>query len=269
MIRNSKTSWCVLIALALFAMCTDAVAEDSLLSDVNGDGIVGITALGDSLTYGVGDGLQPGADVPVIEESGAPRGYPKRLTALLNLSVRNAGVPGEELVAQGVWRIPEIVTSSRVDTMLLMEGTNDAVKQVSRGDFARAVQRAINVTRAAGKQIVVATLPQPTQSHQSLTTFTESYSAAVRELASINDVRLADVETLWRSTCPALEACELYNLPEGLHPNKKGYDALTQIFAAALLDIDLLSPAGPAELEAALGLESGGVIVKPPTSGAN
>jgi hypothetical protein len=82
-------------------------------------------------------------------------------------------------------------------------------------------------------------------------------------------VRLADVETLWRSTCPELTQCDLYNLPEGLHPNRKGYDALAQIFAAALLGIDLLSSGGPAELEVALGLDSGGVIVKPPTSGAN
>jgi lysophospholipase L1-like esterase len=208
----------------------------------------------------------PGQDVATIEDSGSPRGYPKRLTSLLNLSVRNSGIPGEELVAQGVWRIPDLVSSSQVDTVLFMEGSNDAVKQISRGDYARAVQRAINVTRASGKQIVVATIPPATGDHAALRFITESYSSAVRELAAINEVPLADVETLWHSTCPELESCDLYNLPEGLHPNTKGYDALAQIFAATLLGIDLLAPTGPADLESALGLSEGSVVVRPPTS---
>jgi lysophospholipase L1-like esterase len=258
-----------LYALALLACFSAyAVAEESFVNDVNGDGIVNITGFGDSITYGVGDGLPPGADVPVVDESGSPRGYPKRLSSMLNLSVRNSGVPGEEFVAQGVWRIPDVVGGAQVDTIVVMEGSNDAVKQISTGDYARAVQRAINVIRASGKRIVVATIPPPTGTHASLLPFTESYSATVREQAAINEVRLADVEALWHATCPNLEQCNLYNLPEGLHPNTKGYDALAQIFAAALLGIDLLSPSGPSELEGALGLSEGSVVVRPPASSA-
>jgi lysophospholipase L1-like esterase len=266
--KAAKRYLASLVLLLPLCVAASAYAEESLLSDVNGDGLVGIAAFGDSITYGVGDGYAPGADVPVIEESGAPRGYPKRLTSLLNLSVRNSGVPGEELVAQGVWRLPQIVTSAQVDTVLLMEGSNDSVKQISRGDYARALQRAINVTRAAGKQIVVATIPPPTANHESLAFITESYSSAVRELAAINDVPVADVEVLWRSTCPELQTCDLYNEPEGLHPNKKGYDALSQIFAASLMGVDLLSPSGPSELESALGLPEGAVVVRPPEATA-
>ncbi len=257
---------CALTLLVCFSAY--GVAEESLINDVNGDGVVNVTGFGDSITYGVGDGISPGEEVPVIEESGSPRGYPKRLSFMLNVSVRNSGVPGEELVAQGVWRIPDVVGSSQVDTVVLMEGSNDAVKQTSSGDYARAVQRAINVIRASGKQIVVATIPPPTGARSSLAPFTESYSATARELAAINEVRLADVETLWHSTCPELENCDLYNLPEGLHPNTKGYDALAQIFAASLVGVDLLSPSGPSELEGALGLPAGSVVVRPPASPA-
>jgi lysophospholipase L1-like esterase len=256
-----------LYALALL-VCFSAsgAAQDSLVNDVNGDGIVNITGFGDSITYGVGDGLVPGEDVPVIEESGSPRGYPKRLSSMLNLSVRNSGVPGEELVAQGVWRIPDVARTAQVDTVVLMEGSNDAVKQISKGDYARALQRAINVIRASGRQVVVATIPPPTAAHASLVPFTQSYSATARQLAAINEVRLADVEALWHLTCPELEQCDLYNLPEGLHPNTKGYDALAQIVAASLVGVDLFSPLGPSELEAALGLSEGSVVVRPPAS---
>lgn len=259
---------CLYALTLLVCFSASGAAEESLVNDVNGDGVVNVTGFGDSITYGVGDGISPGEDVPVIAESGSPRGYPKRLTSILNLSVRNSGVPGEELVAQGVWRIPDVVGSAQVDTVVLMEGSNDAVKQISRGDYARALQRAVNVIRASGKQMVVATIPPPTGARSSVALFTESYSAAARELAAINEVRLADVEALWYATCPDLKQCDLYNLPEGLHPNTKGYDALAQIFAAALLGVDLLSPSGPAELESALGLPAGSVVVRPPTSSA-
>ncbi len=260
-----KIGWKYLSVFAsLLSGPSFATAQESLVNDVNGDGVVNVTSFGDSITYGVGDGLAPGTDVPAVEESGSPRGYPKRLRLSLNLSVRNSGVPGEELVAQGVWRIPEVVVGSQVDTVVLMEGSNDSVKQTSAGDYARAVQRAINVVRASGKQMVIATIPPPTANHSSLAPITESYSSVVRELAALNEVGLADVEALWHSTCPELEQCDLYNLPEGLHPNTKGYDALAQMMAAALLGVDLLSPAGPAELESALGLPDGGVIVRPP-----
>jgi lysophospholipase L1-like esterase len=259
---------CLYAITLLVCFSAYGVAEESLVNDVNGDGLVNVTGFGDSITYGVGDGLSPGEDIPVVEESGSPRGYPKRLSSMLNLSVRNSGVPGEELVAQGVWRVPDVVGSSQVDTVVLMEGSNDAVKQTSTGDYARALQRAINVVRASGRQIVIATIPPPTENHSSLAPFTESYSATVRELAALNEVRLADVEALWRATCPELEQCDLYNLPEGLHPNTKGYDALAQMIAAALLGVDLLSPSGPSELESALGLSAGSVVVRPPTSSA-
>ncbi len=35
-------------------------AQESVLADVSGDGTVRITAFGDSLTFGVGDGTKPG-----------------------------------------------------------------------------------------------------------------------------------------------------------------------------------------------------------------
>jgi lysophospholipase L1-like esterase len=199
--------------------------------------------------------------VEVITESGVARGYPKRLAALLNVLVRNAGIPGEELVSQGVYRIPQVVGNAELDTVVIMEGSNDSVLQISRGDYTRALQKAINVARAAGKEVVVATIPPPTGLHESLTPITESYSTAVRDLAAINNLALADVEALWFSACAELQTCDLYNQPEGLHPNTKGYTALAQIFAAALLGIDLLGPDGRAALAAALGVPVSSVIV--------
>jgi lysophospholipase L1-like esterase len=241
-------------------------AESSLLTDVNGDGTISVTTFGDSITYGVGDGSAPGDFVEDISDSGEPRGYPLRLNSLLKVPVQNSGVPGEEFVVEGVYRLPSVATRATVDTMVVLEGSNDAVMQIPQSAFARAVQTAINITRAAGKQIVFATIPPATGSHASLAPITEAYSARIRELAAINDIPLVDVEALWRSTCPELESCDLYNLPEGLHPNTKGYDALSQMVAAKLFGIDLLSAGGAAQLEGKLGLPAGSVIVQPPAA---
>jgi len=241
-------------------------AEDSLLTDVNGDGTVSVTAFGDSITYGVGDGSSPDDYVEAISDAGEPRGYPQRLSSMLKVGVRNLGIPGEEFVTQGIYRLPAVVTKPTVDTVVVLEGSNDSVMQIPLGDFARAVQTAINITRASGKQIIFATIPPATGNHSSLAPITGSYSGKIRELAALNEIPLVDVEALWNSTCPELASCDLYNLPEGLHPNTKGYNALSQIFAAKLLGIDLTSAGGAAQLEGRLGLPAGSVVVRPPTA---
>lgn len=271
-LRAARVAWSTQVGSLLMAAtlllirpaCTygeTSAQPASVLKDVNGDGMVQISAFGDSITYGVGDGTQPGEVVEVITESGVARGYPKRLATLLNILVRNAGIPGEELVAQGVYRIPQVVGNAELDTIVIMEGSNDSVLQIARGEYTRSLQTAINVARAAGKEVVVATLPPPTGVHESLAPITESYSTVVRDLALINNIALADVEALWYSACADMRACDLYNQPEGLHPNTKGYTALAQIFAAALLGIDLLSPDGRAALAGALGVPVSSVVV--------
>lgn len=188
-----------------------------------------ILAFGDSITYGVGDGLAPGSYVEEILESGLPRGYPLRLSSSLGAAVSNAGEPGERITSSGVYRLPGLVVGTDVDTVIIMEGVNDAIERTDGKQFRGALQRMINVVRAEGKEVVIATLPQPVASRQSLAPYTNLYSQIVRDMSVANSVPMAEIEKIFLDSCASVTAqCDLYNLPEGLHPNTKGHDAIAE-----------------------------------------
>jgi|688.fasta_scaffold07153_14 lysophospholipase L1-like esterase len=230
-----RTSTLVACLVSLFAALVAVRAEAQiLLSDRNGDGEIEIVAFGDSITYGVGDGIAPGTYVEQITDSGAPRGYPLRLSEALGVSVLNAGIPGEELVTEGIFRIPELVVGSTADAIIIKEGVNDAVHLVDAASISTAYQTAINVARAEGKGVMIATIAPPTQLHASLAPFTDSYSQSIRELAVLNSLPLADIQAAFVTACPLLSICSYYNLPEGLHPNTLGYDAISEVMLQSL-----------------------------------
>jgi lysophospholipase L1-like esterase len=209
-------------------------AEAQVLRDVTGDGQVEVLAFGDSITYGVGDGNNPGDYIPEIADEGRPRGYPRRVSEATGLAVSNAGNPGERLIRGGLERFPGLVVGSDIDAIIFMEGANDAVHQIEGSQYRRAAQRVINVARAEGKSIVLATLPPPTSSRASLALFTTFYSSIIKDLGVINSVPVADVEQRFLSACADLNTCELYNLPEGLHPNTVGYDAISEVILSTV-----------------------------------
>lgn len=212
----------------------------SPLQDRNGDGQIEIIAFGDSITYGVGDGTQPGEYISELGGVGSPRGYPLRLSSTTALPVLNAGVPGEMVVgiggarASGVERFPEIVAGSPADLVVILEGANDARFEISAPEMEAGYQKMINVARADGKNVAIATLLPPTVQHGMFASQTAIYSEAVRRVAAINEVTLIDLEAGFLRDCPDLSVCPYYNLPEGLHPNSVGYDAITRMVTEAL-----------------------------------
>lgn len=240
-----------LIVSCVFASSAFAEDEESLLVDVNGDTIVSYLGFGDSLTFGIGDEFDAGG------------GYVARLGVLLGIPVTNKGVPGEEISTTGELRFVRSVQSSVSDIVGLLEGANDAFNEVSSRDVSRAQQKVINVSNVLGRTLILLTLPRPCCEHARLVPFVASYNDSIKELAAINDLRVADIEHAWKTTCADQSECELYNLPAGLHPNGRGYDVIAQTVAASLLGIDIFLPDGPAQLESALGLAPGTVIVKP------
>lgn len=228
-------------------------AQGLVLEDINRDGAVTLLAFGDSITAGVGD------------ESGL-EGYPARVSTLIGVPVSASAIPGEELVEDGVRRFPSALVGANVDAVLIFEGENDAIRQVSSSDVSRTYQRMVNVARVLGVTPVLSTLTPPCCEHAGPALFTSAYSAIAHQLAIDNQIQIVDLERAWRSTCVNKEECELFNLPEGLHPNSSGYTVIAQTIAASLFGIDIFSPAGAAELEGALGLEQGSVLVKPDTA---
>jgi lysophospholipase L1-like esterase len=220
------------VVFSLFEFVSTAFAAP--LSDRNGDGVVSVLAFGDSITYGVGDDLAAGSYVEEVPELGVARGYPKRLSGLVSADVSNAGEPGERLTQAGWLRFPGLVVGSDIDTVILMEGTNDAIHRTEGAEYRRKVQRLINVVNAEDRSIVLATLPPPVANQQSLSLYTNLYSAIIRELSVVNSLPYADVEQKFITDCPELQSCALYNIPEGLHPNTVGYDVIAGVMRAAL-----------------------------------
>ncbi len=223
-----------IFALSLTLARLSFAQEGKLLGDVTGDGSVTVLAFGDSITYGVGDGGNPGDYVETIEDSGEPRGYPKRLSAAISAGVNNAGSPGERFLYDGFARLMSFIIGGDVDTVVFMEGTNDAFHRIEGRDYRIALQRMLNVARAENKNVLLNTLPPPVASNASLALFTTLYSSIMRDLGVLNSVPVADVEQKFRQNCPDLDSCQLYNLPEGLHPNSAGYDAISKVVSEAL-----------------------------------
>ena len=209
-------------------------AQQTTLIDRDGNGVVELLAFGDSLTYGVGDDTPPGDYVEEITDSGYPRGYPVRVSVALGVPVLNSGVPGEILTSEGVARFPGVVREGGFDTVLILEGANDANFRVDSGVYSRALQKMINVARAEGKGVALLTVPSPTGNRASLQPFTDAYSADMRELAYLNEIPLIDIESSFIAACPDYSTCSLFNLPEGLHPNVLGYDLMATAIASGL-----------------------------------
>jgi lysophospholipase L1-like esterase len=236
--RNTFLSVSIL-CLSLF-QASYAWADGPLLGDRNGDGDVEVLAFGDSITYGVGDGNAPGEYVGAISDIGEPRGYPLRLSSLLGVTVLNAGIPGEELVGlsglreSGVDRFPTTALGSSADVIILMEGSNDARYDASPSQYARILQKVINVARADNRALLLATLPPPTLQRAEFAPRVISYSSVVRDLGAVNTVPVVDVAAGFLTECPEISTCQYYNLPEGLHPNTVGYDAIASMMANAL-----------------------------------
>lgn len=254
----------VSLALLFFSlMSANAQNASNLFTDYNGDGNVSLACFGDSITYGIGDGVPVGRSVEEFPPVDGSTGYPARIETLASVLVDNEGIPGEQLLTMGSARLSELFRTTNADSVIIMEGANDAILQVTGSDYEIALQRSLNVAALAGKQAILATLIEPCCEHAGLVPFTQSYSRIVRELGAIYEVPVVDVERDWQNSCIDKEACELYNVPEGLHPNKKGYDLISQSVLGKLYGLELSQTGAAAQLEQILGLSAGSVIVKP------
>jgi lysophospholipase L1-like esterase len=250
-----------MVLLLLSAPLAGATAED-LLKDLNGDGSVYFLGFGDSITWGVGDGTMPGGYISSAPDGDGAGGYVARLGTALGIPVRNAGIAGERLVDQGEHRFAGTMFATNADIIGIMEGTNDTFDGTDLGRYQRAYQRMLNVAVALGKQPVLLTVPQACCDHGHGRPRLSEISNTVRRLAAVNELPYADIERAWMTTCGGGPGCSLLCMPEGLHPNSKGYDVVAQTLAATLLEIDIFAADGAAKLESALGWAPGTVVVK-------
>ncbi|MFO1330690.1 MAG: GDSL-type esterase/lipase family protein [Rubrivivax sp.] len=105
-----------------------------------------VLALGDSLTFGTG----------AAPESS----YPAVLAARSGWKVLNAGVPGDTS-AQALERLPELLQQHAPALVLLSIGGNDLLRRLPEAQTRAHLQRAIELSRAAGAQALLIAVPRP------------------------------------------------------------------------------------------------------------
>jgi lysophospholipase L1-like esterase len=239
----------------------DARNGDSPLVDVTGDGIISILGFGDSITYGVGDGVSEYGEVPFTDGTG---GYLPRLAEMLGVIVVNEGAPGENLSPDGIERLPATIKSSNADIVIIFEGHNDARSGLPAEQYRRVLQRAVNVTRSLGRIPMLMNLVKTTGEHSFLLPYIRPYSKVAGLLAAANGTVFADIYKVWDNKCPVDgNLCAFLNTPEGLHPTPLGYRAISQAAGAALLGIDILTPDGVTQFAEATGIGSDQVVIIP------
>ncbi len=274
-VKNSKISFLLilqLVFLPILANAQDGESSDepvdlreSILIDNNGSGTLEIDAYGDSITRGVGDFNAAGPQVFQVDDSavdGREAGYPLRVESFLGIGVSNRGVPGERLESEGTGRVSRDIRARRPDVALLSGGSNDAIFRISSADIFHSYQTLINVARAVGSNPVLVTLPPACCDRRERNASIIAYNNAIRELAQINSLSLADVNKAFSNTCNVGD-CRLLNNPEGLHPNIAGYDVMGETVTASLLNINIFAPDGPEMLEEALNLTPGSITTIP------
>ena len=175
----------------------------------------------------------------------------------------NLGVPGEFFTIGGIERFPSIAASTNADLIIFLEGANDAGIAVNGDEYQANLQKAVNIAEVLGREMLLLTVLPPCCNRLSRVPITRQYSNEIRSVASWNDVPFADIEQAWDTTCDDLASCQLYTIPDGLHPNRTGFDVLGETVLARLFDIDIFAGDGASRLEEALGLAAGTVQTVP------
>ena len=125
---------------ALFLLACD---NDKTLQPLTSDAV--IVAFGDSLTDGVG--------------ASKGKAYPDVLASLTSREVINAGVSGE-VTAEGLQRLPLILETHNPALVILMEGGNDILRNLSHAQAKSNLAQMIQMIRLSGAEVVMLGIPE-------------------------------------------------------------------------------------------------------------
>ena len=127
------------IALILAACGHDPALPKLAAEDV-------IVAFGDSLTYGTGADTQSA--------------YPPVLSAMIDRTVVNAGVPGET-TGEAISRLPQVLDRHHPKLVLLCLGGNDMLRKVPISTIEQNLRAMIRTIQASGASVVLIGVPEP------------------------------------------------------------------------------------------------------------
>lgn len=135
-----QRSFLIFFALLLFVACEPAATLPKLGShDV-------IVAFGDSLTYGTGADTQAA--------------YPAVLSALIDRTVINAGVPGET-TSEALTRLPAVLAQHHPKLVLVCLGGNDMLRKVPVSTIEQNLRAIIRTIQTSGAAVILIGVPEP------------------------------------------------------------------------------------------------------------
>lgn len=135
-----KIVFILLLSLSTYS-CSDSSNKLSTLGSN-----ATILAFGDSLTYGTG--AKAGED------------YPSILASLSNLSVINAGIPGE-ISSKGLQRLPDLLKQHNPDLLILIHGGNDILKKLPRLEQKNNLLMMIELATEQNIEVLLLGVPEP------------------------------------------------------------------------------------------------------------
>jgi len=210
-------SFLVSSLLSLFSSCTDRTSEKALRIDSNSSKeqvpVFRILILGDSLTEGYG----------VSDHEAYPTLLEEKLNAELSprtklrYKVVNGGISGAT-TSGGVSRI-EWFLQAKPDYLLVALGGNDGLRGIPVEEMKKNVDSILKAARQNEIPTMLAGMKIPPNYGESYAT---SFSDAYRELADEHGIPLIPFLLEGVGGNPKL------NLPDRIHPNPLGHQALCQ-----------------------------------------
>ncbi len=199
------------------AGCSDFDAEDPLPSDAvvitndfGGNDRDLYVALGDSITWG----SQPDA---------APS-YPERLSLLLDRTVVNEGIRGEQS-QDGLDRVDVLLAARKPGFLLIIFGANDVFHDTPRRDtITNLLQIAQRARNNGTVPVLGTTLPILVEGHDEWTRAVSALNGQIRELAAREDILLVDLEDIFTADPDVLLR------PDCVHPSSAGNAAIARAF---------------------------------------
>jgi acyl-CoA thioesterase-1 len=177
-----------------------------------------VLCLGDSLTEGYG----------VAPEQSYP--------SLLERRLRAAGHPEARVINAGISGSTSASAASRLrwqlagapDVLILALGANDGLRGVDLAETRKNLDSAIALAREAGVRVVLAGMKLPPNYGPD---YTSGFESLFPELARERDVALIPFLLDGVAAQPEL------NLPDGIHPNARGYERVVENVLPVLLPL--------------------------------
>lgn len=181
------------------------------LGDIGGNNPDLYVALGDSTTDGNNGGGDP---------------FPPRLAAMTGKTVNNMATQNE-FSGGAAGKVGGILANQKPAAVLFQLGAVDLINGRSVDSIIGNLRSIIQQCKANKTVPVVGTLQPMIGTHSRWSGVTKDLNNRIRELASSEGARLADVESRFGDGSGLI-------LADGLHPNEEGNQVMAEAFADAL-----------------------------------